>query len=316
MKNTLKIVNILIFSLIIVVLIYLYSFFLMKTTYNNVSINIKKGETIVDIYKELKLNYGILDKIYLKVDSRMGKLTIGSYRFNGKFSKYEVLRKIREGKTQEVRLTIPEGFTKKQVYERMTALGLGTTDEINKALLEIDFPYPHKNNEFEGYFYPETYIFAKNTTTKQVLKVILNEFLKHFPEKDIKDKEKFYEQLKLASIVEAEVNNNEDKPKVAGVFIKRLEKNMRLGSDATLKYDLGRQAKKGELKVNESPYNTYKIKGLPPTPIGNPAADTIKAVQNPIITEDLFFFMYNGKTYYSKTHEEHLKKRKESGQLK
>ena len=316
MKNTLKIVNIIVFSLIVIILIYLYSFFLIKTTYNNVRVNIKKGDTITDIYKDLKLNYGLLDKIYLRIDSRMGKLTIGSYSFNGKFSKYEVLRKIREGKTQEVRLTIPEGFTKKQVYERMTALGLGTAEEIDKALSEIDFPYPHKNNEYEGYFYPETYIFTKNTTTKEALKIILNEFLKYFPEKDVKDKNKFYEQLKLASIVEAEVNKNEDKPKVAGIFIKRLEKNMRLESDATLKYDLGRQAKKGELKVNDSPYNSYRVGGLPPTPIGNPAADTIKAVQNPIITEDLFFFMYNGKTYYSKTHEEHLKKRKESGQLK
>ena len=214
MKNTLKIVNIIVFSLIVIILIYLYSFFLIKTTYNNVRVNIKKGDTITDIYKDLKLNYGLLDKIYLRIDSRMGKLTIGSYSFNGKFSKYEVLRKIREGKTQEVRLTIPEGFTKRQVYERMTALGLGTAEEIDKALSEIDFPYPHKNNEYEGYFYPETYIFTKNTTTKEALKIILNEFLKHFPEKDVKDKNKFYEQLKLASIVEAEVNKNEDKPKV------------------------------------------------------------------------------------------------------
>ena len=69
MKNTLKIVNIIVFSLIVIILIYLYSFFLIKTTYNNVRVNIKKGDTITDIYKDLKLNYGLLDKIYLRIDT-------------------------------------------------------------------------------------------------------------------------------------------------------------------------------------------------------------------------------------------------------
>ncbi len=107
-----------------------------------------------------------------------------------------------------------------------------------------------------------------------------------------------------------------DKPKVAGVFLKRLEIGMKLESDATLKYELGRQALRDELKSNESVYNSYKVKGLPPTPIGNPPVETFKAVEKAEITDDLFFFTYKGKTYYSKTHEEHLKKRKETGQLK
>ncbi|MBF4805652.1 MAG: endolytic transglycosylase MltG, partial [Pseudoleptotrichia goodfellowii] len=144
----------------------------------------------------------------------------------------------------------------------------------------------------------------------------LNEFLKKFPPEKYPDKKKFYEQLKLASIVEAEVSDMADKPKVAGVFLKRLEIGMKLESDATLKYELGRQALRDELKSNESVYNSYKVKGLPPTPIGNPPVETFKAVEKAEITDDLFFFTYKGKTYYSKTHEEHLKKRKETGQLK
>lgn len=316
MKNILKIYNIMFILLIIMILKIWYSFFLLEKNYNDIAVNVKKGDTIFSIYDKLNLDYSFIDKIYFKIDTKISKIFVGTYRFNGKYTKYKILKKIKDVEIQELKLTIPEGFTKKQVYERINSLGLGTEREIEEVLKEIEFPYLHENNNFEGYFYPETYIFSENTTTKQVIETILNEFLKHFPLEKNKDKNIFYNQLKLASIVEAEVNNVIDKPKVAGVFIKRLEKGMKLESDATLKYELGRQAKKIDLKTNDSKYNSYKFKGLPPTPIGNPSYETVEAVKNPLITENLFFFMYNGKTYYSKTHEEHLKKRKESGQLK
>lgn len=315
MKKTLVAFNIFIAILIAVFLFTLYNFFIHKTEYRNKNLNVKKGTTFVQIYDDLNLNYGFIDKVYLKI-SGTPRLKVGTYKFNGKLSKYEVLKKIKNSDTKGIRLTIPEGFTKRQVYERMNALGLGTPEEIDNALKDIDFPYPHENNNFEGYFYPETYIFTEDVTTRQVVSTILNQFLKKFPPEKYPDKKKFYDNLKLASIVEAEVPDLADKPKVAGVFIKRLEIDMRLESDATLKYELGRQALRGELKAIDSPYNSYKVKGLPPTPIGNPPLETVKAVENAEITEDLFFFTYNKKTYYSKTHEEHLKKRKESGQLK
>ena len=316
MKNILKAFYVVIVVLLITILTVFYSFFVAKKEYKNVNLNIKKGTTFTQIYKDLKLNFGILDRIYLKILGEDFKLKIGTYKFNGKLSKYEILKKIKNKESNGIRVTIPEGFTKKQVYERLEALGLGSEEEINKALSEIDFPYPHENNNFEGYFYPETYIFNEGVTTKQVLNTILNEFLKKFPPQKYPDKQKFYNQLKLASIVEAEVSDSVDKPKVAGIFIKRLEIGMKLESDATLKYELGRQALKGELKTKETPYNSYKVKGLPPTPIGNPPVETFKAVENAEVTDDLFFFTHKGKTYYSKTHEEHLKKRRESGQLK
>ena len=316
MKNILKAFYVVIVVLLITILTVFYSFFMAKKEYKNVNLNIKKGTTFTQIYKDLKLNFGILDRIYLKILGEDFKLKIGTYKFNGKLSKYEILKKIKNKESNGIRVTIPEGFTKKQVYERLEALGLGSEEEINKALSEIDFPYPHENNNFEGYFYPETYIFNEGVTTKQVLNTILNEFLKKFPPQKYPDKQKFYNQLKLASIVEAEVSDSVDKPKVAGIFIKRLEIGMKLESDATLKYELGRQALRGELKTMETPYNSYKVKGLPPTPIGNPPVETFRAVEKAEVTDNLFFFTHKGKTYYSKTHEEHLKKRRESGQLK
>ena len=316
MKNTLRAIYIGIFLILFMCLTLFYNFFVAKKEYSNVNINIKKGTTFPQIYKELKLNYGIVDRAYLKLNGGNMKLKVGTYKFNGKFSKYEIIKKIKSSETNGVRLTIPEGFTSKQVFARMEALELGTKEEIDKVLSEVDFPYPHENNNFEGYFYPETYIFPENVTTKQVIQTILAEFLKKFPPEKYPDKQKFYDNLKMASIVEAEVPDAVDKPKVAGIFLKRLEIGMKLESDATLKYELGRQASRNELKSQNTPYNSYKVKGLPPTPIGNPPIETFKAVLNAEKTDNLFFFTYKGKTYYSKTHEEHLKKRRESGQLK
>ena len=316
MKNTLRIVYVVIFLILFMCLALFYNFFAAKKEYKNVNINVKKGTTFTQIYEDLKLNYGIIDRIYLKLNGGNIKLKVGTYKFNGKFSKYEIIKKIKNSETNGVKLTIPEGFTSKQLFARMEALELGTTEEINKVLSEVDFPYPHENNNFEGYFYPETYIFSENVTTKQVIQTILAEFLKKFPPEKYPDKQKFYDTLKLASIVEAEVPDAVDKPKVAGIFLKRLEIGMRLESDATLKYELGRQATRNELKQQNTPYNSYKVKGLPPTPIGNPPIETFKAVLNAEKTDNLFFFTHKGKTYYSKTHQEHLQKRRESGQLK
>ena len=316
MKNTLKVIYAIIFLILFMLLSFFYNLFVVKKNYKNVNINVKKGTTFIQIYKDLKLRYGIVDRIYLKLNGGNIRLKVGTYKFNGKFSKYEIIRKIKSSETNGVRLTIPEGFTSRQVFARMDALELGSKEEIEEVLKDIDFPYPHPNNNFEGYFYPETYIFPENVTTKQVVQTILNEFLKKFPPEKYPDKQKFYDNLKLASIVEAEVSDMVDKPKVAGIFIKRLEIGMKLESDATLKYELGRQAKRGELKSQNTLYNSYKVKGLPPTPIGNPPIETFRAVLNAEKTDNLFFFTHKGKTYYSKTHEEHLKKRRESGQLK
>ena len=316
MKNTLKVFYVIIFLILLMLLSFFYNFFVAKKNYKDVNINVKKGTTFVQIYKDLKLQYGIIDRIYLKLNGGNVKLKVGTYKFNGKLSKYEIIRKIKKSETNGVRLTIPEGFTSKQVFARMEALELGSKEDIEKVLKEMDFPYPHPNNNFEGDFYPETYIFPENVKTKQVVETILNEFLKKFPPEKYPDKQKFYDNLKLASIVEAEVSDMADKPKVAGIFIKRLEIGMRLESDATLKYELGRQATRNELKSQNTVYNSYKVKGLPPTPIGNPPIETFRAVLNAEKTDNLFFFTHKGKTYYSKTHEEHLKKRRESGQLK
>ena len=153
MKNTLKVFYVIIFLILLMLLSFFYNFFVAKKNYKDVNINVKKGTTFVQIYKDLKLRYGIIDRIYLKLNGGNVKLKVGTYKFNGKLSKYEIIRKIKKSETNGVRLTIPEGFTSKQVFARMEALELGSKEDIEKVLKEMEFPYPHPNNNFEGYFY-------------------------------------------------------------------------------------------------------------------------------------------------------------------
>lgn len=304
--------------LIISIVMFVNYFFWSKHSYNNVVVDLKKGDTILNVYRELGLDYNLFDRIYSKLDPRISKINIGQYRFNGEFSKYDIVNKLKNDDIDIIKLTIPEGFTSKQVFNRIQELGLGTQLEIEEALNNINFPYKHENQNYEGYFYPETYIFAPNESTQVVIQTILNQFLKEFPIEKYGNDENFYRNLILASIVEAEVIEDNDKEEVAKIFLKRLNINMRLESDATLKYELGRQATARELKEMKTPYNSYRVSGLPPTPIGNPSKKTFlfveKAINNP--TDNLFFFTHNGKTYYSKTHSEHLIKRRETGQMR
>ncbi|WP_066900609.1 endolytic transglycosylase MltG [Streptobacillus notomytis] len=272
-----------------------------------------KGETIKKIYEKFNFKYNIFDKIYLKFNPDLSNIKEGKYRFKDKIiSKYMLLNGMpnRYISSDNITLTIPEGFTQKKVLARIERLGLATKEEMIKALNSVDFPYYHEKDNFDGYLYPETYLIPKGAKPLDVAKIILGEFVRQFPPKKYPDKKKFYDDIKLASIVELETGEFEHKSKVAGVFKKRLGINMLLQSDATLKYELGRKAYKKELMKSQSLYNTYKHKGLPPTPVCSPSKETIIETINAKEGEHLFFFMNGKDTYYSETHDEHLRKRR------
>jgi len=197
-----------------------------------------------------------------------------------------VLDTLIEGDAILYSVTIPEGWTSLQTVERLRA-----TDELTGELTEIP---P------EGSLMPDTYRFARNTSRSDIIarmRTAQEEFLnKVWPTRDadlpIETKE---EALILASIVEKETGLADERSKVAGVFINRLRKGMRLQSDPTIIYglvggraSLGRPIYRSEI-VKETPYNTYVIKGLPPTPIANPGRAAIEAVLRPQETDAIYF---------------------------
>jgi UPF0755 protein len=167
---------------------------------------------------------------------------------------------------------------------------------------------------FEGYLYPDTYIFAEDTTPQAVLDFMLGRFGKIvYPRlKEAANVYNIHELLTLASIVEKEAVFKSEMPLIAGVYYNRLRIRMHLGSCPTIKYALGNPRKKEVLYKDleiKSPYNTYKNYDLPPSPICSPGLNAIDAIVNTPKTKYLYFFAKgDGTSVFSNTYEEHLRK--------
>ncbi|WP_144292665.1 endolytic transglycosylase MltG [Rhodoligotrophos appendicifer] len=216
----------------------------------------------------------------------MGKLKAGDYRFQAAASMREVLDDLVTGKALVYKLTIPEGLTSTQIVERVRA---------NDSLVGDIETIPA-----EGSLLPETYIFERGRTRQAIIeemaqaqrKVMAELWASKADTIPVKTPE---EAIILASIVEKETGVASERPQVAAVFANRLEKGMRLQSDPTIIYgivggagSLGRPLTRKDIS-EKTPYNTYTINGLPPTPIANPGKAAIAAVLNPATSTDLYF---------------------------
>lgn len=209
-----------------------------------------------------------------------------------------------------------------QQEEITESVGLPTVDYGQQSILRyIDFStqFPILNVKpaqygLEGFLFPDTYeIFADSTVVEVIEKMLSNFESKMSPDllAEINRQGKnLYDVLIMASIVEAEVPQGQDRPIVAGVFWSRLGKGVPLQSDATLNYAIGGDNPRltAEQLRKDSPYNSYLYPGLPPTPIGNPGLDAIRAAIYPQ-ESDYFYFLSTpqGETIFSKTLEEHNK---------
>jgi UPF0755 protein len=234
---------------------------------------------------------GIIDSplwfnLTLLLDGNRGKLKRGEYLFKEHVSLRETEDVLISGKVVLHKVTVPEGLTSEQVTQRLrdNDVFVGDIKEIPR----------------EGSILPETYEFERGVSRVKILSVMeiaqakaLDEiWKKRAPDLPIKSPG---ELVTLASIVEKETGKADERPHVAGVFINRLQKRMKLESDPTIVYGLvggkatlGHSISKSELQ-QATPYNTYIIEGLPPGPITNPGKAAMEAVANPLHTQDLFF---------------------------
>ena len=212
----------------------------------------------------------------------------GEYEIKAHASMLDVMELLRSGKSIQYSVTLPEGLTVKQVFKKLA------DDQILEGDLPIDLPP-------EGSLRPDTYKFTRGNQRAAIVeqmkaaqaKVLDEVWAKRDKDLPIATKE---DLLVLASIVEKETGKADERPQVASVFINRLKKNMRLQSDPTIIYGIyggdGKPADKPITqadKTKETPYNTYVIKGLPPTPIANPGRAALEAVANPSHTNYLYF---------------------------
>ena len=243
------------------------------------------------------------------------RLQAGTYTLRRNMSLSEILDAFEKGQVTLVSWTVPEGLTVAAIAKLWETRGFGTATAFQEAVEADDLLEKYgipEDKSVEGYLFPNTYKFAKGTTVKKVVEMMLGEFQQRWIEpfdaeaRDLKLIR--HEIVTLASIIEREAQLKPEGPRISSVFHNRLKRNWRLQADPTVLYALGnpkRPLTKADLSV-DSPYNTYKYKGLPPGPIANPGIDSIIAALRPAKTDYLYFVAIGeGKHHFSKTLSEH-----------
>jgi UPF0755 protein len=254
---------------------------------------IPKGEGVSGIAERLERDEVIADRgmfmtsiIYFIYVRGKGALKAGEYEFRKNASMRQVLDTLVEGKSIDHKISFAEGLTSQQIIERLQA-----NPDLSGTISEVPA---------EGTLLPDTYRFQIGDSRQDIIermRVGQQKFLaKMWEERDpdivVQSPE---EAVILASIVEKETSRADERPRIASVFENRLKKKMRLQSDPTIIYGLvgGKGALDHPIQQDEldrdTPYNTYKINGLPPTPIANPGRAAIEAVLKPAKTKDLYF---------------------------
>jgi UPF0755 protein len=257
-------------------------------------------------------------------------------------AKWQAYKKtIENQKAEEITIRIIEGWSNQEIAEYLDKQGIVTADIFLKSTL--NYPASEYKNQLppealtnlQGFLYPNTYRLFKSITNKvitpdkeaaqTVIKKLLTEFFNKLPNnaENLARQQglSLYQAITLASIIEKETGRNaltavskqsldEERKIIAGIFYNRLKIKMALQSDATINYITGKNdpsATLADLEI-DSPYNTYKYSGLPPTPIANPSLSSIVAVLNPTKTDYLYFLhkQPTGEPVYAKTFDEHV----------
>ncbi|MEE9922330.1 MAG: endolytic transglycosylase MltG [Brucella anthropi] len=270
---------------------------------------VKRGAGIAEVSNSLENREIVSDARIFRYGMRTlgheNDLKAGEYAIPAGASMRDVMNILISGKSIMYPLTIPEGLTVKQIFDRISA----------DPTLVGDMP---KDMPPEGSLFTDTLNFTRGTTRSEIIdrmvasqkKLVDDAWAKRGSDLPIKDKNEF---VTLASIVEKETGIASERPHVASVFVNRLKKGMRIQSDPTIIYGLfGGAGKPSDRPIFKSdiekptPYNTYVINGLPPTPIANPGKAALEAVANPLDTEDLYFVADGtGGHVFSKTLQEH-----------
>jgi len=283
-----------------------------------VIVQIDQGATVDQILTKL-VDQGVIQekwltyvKLYLKQENLAAKLQAGTYELPKNLSIKEVIDSLQNGKNPDIWVTIPEGLRKDEIADILNReLSKADTTNFSKEeflRLTTDRAYIQtlgltvNISDLEGYLFPDRYAFPITTKTSDTIDKMVKNFITKVGTADT------YDQIILASIVEREGFSDQDRPIIAGIFIKRLEEGWLLQACATVLYPL--KDWKHEItdadKKSDSPYNTYKKPGLPPTPICNPGLESINAVRNYKKT-DYYYYIHdnNAIVHYAKTLEEH-----------
>lgn len=290
---------------------------------------VKKGEGLNSIAERLDkqglVKSSLAFRILVLSKGLAEKIQAGDFRLNPSLTTEELVSILTHG-TLDVWLTFPEGWRREEFGRRLSA-----------NLDSFDYgEFLDLTEAKEGFLFPDTYLIPQEATSSMAVKILTDNFKKKFSS----DLEKAAQAgglttdqvVTMASIVEREAGQDDDRPLIAGILIKRWRNDWPLQADATIQYALGslrcswevknglgsegercdfwKPIKPGELETN-SPYNTYQYRGLPPTPICNPGLASIKAVIYPKESDYWFYLSEpDGSIHYAETNAEHNQNKK------
>ena len=283
---------------------------------------VRPGMSVSEIGTELKAR-GVIDSAFkfwwtAKLNGFENKVKSGTFALSADMAPRDVLETLVYGNTMVVRFTIPEGFSVRDIAERLEDEGIVRADDFMeraKTYRPYDYVEEHENVRYaaEGFLFPDTYEINGSFDAARILEMMAENFDRRLT-KEMRDRAQemnlsVYELVTLASIVEKEAYHEEDRPIIAQIFLKRLKLGMPLQADPTVQYLL--DAPKEDLLLRDtkiaSPYNTYQHAGLPPGPIASPGTASLMAVLHPADTDYLYFVAdRNGNNYYATNYADHM----------
>lgn len=295
-------------------------------TGETVSVTIPSGSTTSDIANILK-EQGLISNTFTfrlssKINGYDGTYQMGTYDVDTGMTPTQIMALLQSGEVStKNKLTIPEGYTVKQIADRVAETGICTAEEFITEANTGTFPHsflkdlPDREYRLEGYLFPDTYFLTEDMTAHEIISMMLDRFeqmyTQEYQDAVAASGHTLDEIVTIASMIEKEITLDEERARAAGVIYNRLEQDMSLGIDATVLYAVGKTG--GELTQEDlqtdSPYNTRLNKGLPLGPISNPGEASFKAALYPEDNDYLYYVVEAaGKSnhVFCKTNEEFL----------
>lgn len=272
-------------------------------------LTIERGQTLFSISHELEWAHVIksarLFEMFMVALGSERNVSDGEYYFKEPVSSLEIALRIsgRQFGIEKKKVTFPEGFTTKQMADRLAA----TFPNFDKAV------FLTLAKDSEGYLFPDTYSFFPSITPDVVLGLLKRNFatqLMPLEQGFLTSNRSRSDVIIMASIIEKEANTADEMPIISGILWKRIDQGLALQVDAPFLYTLGKSSSEITRKdlASNSPYNTYKHKGLPPTPIANPGLDAIRAALAPEASPYMFYLHDKGGViHYASTYAQHKK---------
>jgi UPF0755 protein len=278
---------------------------------------VPRGSTLGDVVAGLQ-NAGILAhpiafRILARLRNDEADVQSGQFRFPAHQTSDEILRRLVGGTADAVWVTFPEGFTARQIGTRLAGRSLVNERAFDRyaarTRLNVDGTF---TPSLEGYLFPSTYLVPVGATPDRIARILTDQFFRELPANAASKARALGldvpQVITLASLIEREAQADDERPLMAGVYYNRLRAGMPLEVDATIEYVFPEHhdvITRRDLEI-DSPYNTYRHTGLPPTPIANPGKASIDAAFAPEHSQYLFYvYKGNGHHAFAKTLQEH-----------